>query len=195
MDGSTTVGSTRTITCSSDYAVNPSATTQTITCQADGTWTMPGVPPCLRDCKTPANPTGGTYPMAGSTTVGSAKTITCSPDYAVNPSATTQTIKCQAGGTWTVPGVPPCLRDCGVPTNPTGGIYPAAGATTEGSTKRISCSAGYAVNPSGTTPTITCQAGGSWTAPSIPPCLRKFCQNNINMTLHHPPLAHDHTRV
>ena len=86
------------------------------------------------------------------------------------------------------------LGDCRVPTNPTGGKYPAAGATTEGSTKRISCSTGYAVNPSGTTP-ITCQAGGSWTAPSIPPCLRKFCQNNINMTLHHPPLAHDHTRV
>eukprot|EP00117_Sycon_ciliatum_P025612 scpid113162/ scgid21224/ len=63
------------------------------------------------DCGQPASQTGGEYPVNGSTTVGSTRTIRCSTGYAVNP-GTNATITCQSNGTWSTHSSSPCLRDC-----------------------------------------------------------------------------------
>eukprot|EP00117_Sycon_ciliatum_P009375 scpid104584/ scgid11689/ len=81
----TTNSSTATISCAAGFVVNPPGSTPNITCQADGNWTKWSTSPCLRDCRAPQNPNGGTY-QTTATTEGSNATIRCSSGFLVNPS-------------------------------------------------------------------------------------------------------------
>ena len=53
------------------------------------------------------------------------------------------------------------MVDCGAPPTEAGYTV-AAGGTTEGSTRTVSCDTGNGY--SGSPPDITCEAGGSWSA-------------------------------
>ena len=58
------------------------------------------------------------------------------------------------------------ILDCGNPTSPTGyAVETTPASTIEDATASVGCATGYN-EVSGAPPSITCQADGSWTAPS-----------------------------
>jgi len=150
--GSTTFGSTYSMSCATGYT----GTAAALTCQADGTWTAQSG--CtIRNCGTPVASTG--YALgSGSTTYNSSFSMSCASGY----TGTAATLTCRADGTWSAQSG--CtIVNCGTPSV-SSAYNLGSGSTTYGSTYSLSCnsSAGY----SGTASSITCQANGTWSAPS-----------------------------
>jgi len=148
--GSTTYGSSYTLTCATGY----SGTASSITCQSSGSWTTPSG--CtIVSCT--SSPTQTNYVISsGGSTYLSTRTVTCATGYTGTPSS----ITCQASTAWTTSSG--CtIRDCGNPATVTGYSI-ASGGTTYQSTRVVSCSSGYGGSP----PVLTCDSTGAWNAPS-----------------------------
>jgi len=148
--GSTTYGSTYTMTCATGYA----GTAASLTCQASATWTAQSG--CtIRSCSSSPSQTGYTF-GSGSSTYEATRTSTCATGY----TGTASSITCQADATWSAASG--CtIRNCGTPTAPTGYAL-GSGSTTYGSTYTMTCAVGYI----GTAASLTCQSSGSWTTTS-----------------------------
>jgi hypothetical protein len=148
--GSTTYGSTYTMTCATGY----SGTAASLTCQSSGSWTSQSG--CtIVNCNSPIAGTG--YALgSGSTTYGSTYTMTCATGY----NGTAASLTCQASGSWTAQAG--CsIVSCGTPVAATGYVL-GSGTTTYGSSYSLTCASDY----SGSAASISCQASGSWTAQS-----------------------------
>jgi len=149
--GATTYQATRTVSCLPGYT----GTAASITCQSSGSWTAQSG--CtIRDCGTPTAGTG--YVVgSGSTTYSAAFSLTCATGYYGTPTS----ITCQADGTWTTQSG--CtIVNCGAPSLQTGYVINSSGGSTYQSTRTVTCASGYG----GTSPSLTCQADGSWTSAS-----------------------------
>jgi len=148
--GSTTYGSTRTVTCSSGYGgVAPA-----LTCQSDGTWSSQSG--CaLNSCGTPGQ-TGYSY-GTGSSNNGDVRTVSCASGYTGTPtpsSTTCSTITWSSNSGCTI-------RSCGTPVASTGYAL-GSGSTTFGSVYTMLCATGY----TGSAASLTCQSDGTWTVQS-----------------------------
>ncbi|MBK7863439.1 MAG: hypothetical protein IPJ65_33525, partial [Archangiaceae bacterium] len=153
-------GSTCTLTCNAGYA--KSGTEQT--CQA-GSYTGP-TPTCVASFCTasPPNPSNGTYASCANVTVGGACALTCGAGYTRSgPNPT-----CVGGTTWS--GAPTCTPNaCTAPAPVANGTYAACTTVPSGSTCTLTCNAGYV--KSGTEQ--TCQLG-AYTG-QAPTCVASFC--------------------
>jgi len=144
--GSTTYGSTYSITCATGY----NGTADSLTCQSDGSWSSQTG--CnIASCS--ATPTQTGYIInAGASTYGSTRTVSCASGY----SGTASFITCQASGSWNLSAG--CVADCSSTPTQTGYTI-AAGSSSLGSTRTVTCATGY----TGTATSITCTLN-SWTS-------------------------------
>jgi len=148
--GSSTYGSTRTVTCEVGYT----GTASQVTCQSNLSWSVSSG--CsIRDCGAPGAITGYVF-ASGATTYGSSLTSSCATGYTGSGTS----ITCSSSASWSSPSG--CtIVSC--PSSPTQTGYTiAAGASTYGSTRTVTCATGY----TGTASSITCQASAAWTAAS-----------------------------
>lgn len=134
-------------TCNVGFAGGPS----TITCQANGTWSGPGLSCTPVSCgAAPAANANGSVSGSG-TTYNSTRMYSCNAGYQGGG-----TLTCLASGNWSG-GTPPCtLADpyC-MPTAPANGAV--SGGTTIGSTATYTCNVGYAISSGSAM--RTCNAG------------------------------------
>jgi hypothetical protein len=148
--GSTTYGSTYSMTCAAGYTGNAAS----LTCQSSGSWSSQSG--CtIVNCNSPVASTG--YSLgSGETTYGSAYTMMCATGF----TGTAASLTCQASGSWTTQSG--CsIVNCRIPGSTTGYIL-GSGSTTYGSTYSLVCDTGYSGSPAA----ISCQASGSWSSPS-----------------------------
>lgn len=144
--GSTTYGSTRTVSCSSGYGgVAPA-----LTCQSSGTWSA--LSGCvLASCGDPGQ-TGYSY-SAGTSNANDERTVSCASGYTGTPSPLTT--RCSIP-TWSS-NTGCTIRSCGTPTA-SAGYALGSGSTIFGSVYTMQCATGY----TGSAASLTCQADGTW---------------------------------
>jgi len=154
--GSTTYGSTYSMTCATGYT----GTAASLTCQSSATWTAQSG--CtIRNCGTPTAATG--YVLAsGGTTYGSTRVVSCATGYAGAPPA----ISCTSGGTWE--SQTGCTFGCGVPTSIFPGYTFSGSSSTPGTVLTATgCATGY---NGASSSTITCATGSggvnAWSTPT-----------------------------
>jgi len=148
--GSTTFGSSYSMTCATGY----SGTAAALTCQSSGSWTAQSG--CtIVSC--PSSPTQTGYTInSGTSTYTSTRTVSCATGY----SGTASAITCEVSAAWTTSSG--CtIVNCNTPVASTGYTL-GSGSTTFGSSYSMTCDTGY----SGTAAALTCQSSGSWTAQS-----------------------------
>ncbi len=145
--GASTYGSIRSVSCATGY----SGTASSITCQSSGVWTA-SAGCSIVDCGIPVASAG--YAIgSGSTTYGATYSMSCSSGY----SGTAASLSCQAYGSWTAQSG--CNIISCIPSPTQTGYAIAAGTSTYGSSRTVSCASGY----SGSSTAITCQASAAWT--------------------------------
>jgi len=149
----TTYGTVRSGSCATGYTGTISIS---ITCSVSGAWTLSNGASAPSGCTIVScgdpTPVSGYTIGTGGVTYGSSRSCTCSTGY----TGTAASLTCQASGSWSAASG--CtIRNCGNPTAATGYVL-ASGGTTYGSTRVVSCAAGYGGAP----PAISCTSGGSW---------------------------------
>jgi len=147
--GSTTYGSTYSMTCASGYL----GTAASLTCQSSGSWTAQSG--CtIRDCGTPVASTGYVVYYGSATTFGSTYSMACATGYL----GTAASLTCQSSGSWTAQSG--CtIGDCGIPVDEVGYIVNAPETSYE-AIAIPACAEGF----NGTPLNLTCQASLEWTA-------------------------------
>ena len=162
----TTTGQSVTYTCNTGYTLTAGDATRT--CQPTRVWsgTSPTCSPV--SCGNPTTPVGQLRTGAGYTfTFGETVTNQCAPGWerSGGTSDADLSITCQANTTWTPPTATCVRRSCGAaPATPNATLGSTTGTNFE-SVATYSCSSGFTAN--GTAPTRTCQADGTWSAPSF----------------------------
>jgi len=148
--GSSTHGSTRTVTCATGYT----GTAASVLC-TNGTWSPSSGCTIVSCSTTPPTQTGYTI-ASGASTYQSTRTVSCATGYFGSAAP----ITCQADSFWSAPSgctIVSCT------TSPTQSEYIiGAGDSTYLSIRAVSCASGY----EGTASSISCQASGVWTASS-----------------------------
>ncbi|KAK3085692.1 hypothetical protein FSP39_007308 [Pinctada imbricata] len=152
LSGNNEIGSSRTISCQTGYAMTGSQTT--ITCQSSQVWTS-WSGSCIT-CSGPSSISGATV-SSGTLTVGSTRTYSCNSGYADNGQPAT--ITCQSDATWSSTSFA-CGPVCPSPPSITNGVV-QSGSNGVGSTRTISCNTGYGLTGSQTY--IECQSNQIWT--------------------------------
>ncbi|XP_059168186.1 P-selectin-like [Physella acuta] len=124
----------------------------TITCQANQEWTMPGV--CSRKrCSTTTNVTHGTWHHCEDE-IGSVCTLVCEHGYEVKGN---DNITCQDNKEWTMPGV--CSKKlCNTPQKVANGVWRFC----NNDTCKLKCKGNYKLEGN---ETIQCQDNQNWTVP------------------------------
>ena len=158
MDGDIQYGARVQYNCSTGYNINGN---DTISCQLNGSWSLP-TPSCsLVDCGNPGEPVNG-YTNDNVFTYQSTVQYYCNEGYQLSGDSS---IECTANGNWNNT-LPNCTKinctDPGTPTNGTRNVVDFY----YNSTVSYSCNTGY--NLTGTA-SITCNATGLWSAP-VPSC-------------------------
>ncbi|XP_053396463.1 sushi, von Willebrand factor type A, EGF and pentraxin domain-containing protein 1-like isoform X5 [Mercenaria mercenaria] len=160
VDGRTTYLSTATVTCVSGFY----PTTDTIICQANGTWEI--VYCVVTDCGKPPQIMDGKFVLnkETQTTFVSSATVVCDIGY----TATSPKISCQANGSWENASCE--INDCGIPNTIDNGTISVdvPGTTTYLSTATVSCEEGFDASSNST----SCQASSVWQDVS---CVIKDC--------------------
>ncbi|XP_064388223.1 sushi, von Willebrand factor type A, EGF and pentraxin domain-containing protein 1-like, partial [Halichondria panicea] len=159
---STVAGGTVTYTCNNGYQRLGSAT---VTCQASVSWST--TPICLAVCGSPPSISNGSPGTPTSIIQGGTVVYSCNSGYQLSGSAT---VVCQDSGNWSPR--PNCLAICGSPPSISNGSPGIPTSTVAGGTVTYTCNNGYQLSGS---PTVTCQANGSWTA--RPSCSPISCGN------------------
>ncbi len=96
---------------------------------------------------------------SGDSTEGSSRTVSCASGYAGNPGP----ITCQSDGLWTLTSGCSPTSSGSCPTSPVqDGYVIASGSSSAGSTRTVSCAAGF----TGAATSITCQSNFQWTLSS-----------------------------
>ncbi len=139
-----------------------------MTCLQSGKWSLP-TGCVIIEC--PITPEQAGYAFtAGSVTPGATRQAECAVGYTGAATA----ITCNSAGTWSLAtGCSTTLFDCGVPVNL--GYSFAAGGTTEGSARAVSCTTGYTGSPSATQITCDSQGQGGWSPSNLNGCIRYDC--------------------
>jgi hypothetical protein len=145
--GSSTYGSTRAASCSTNFAGTPTS----ITCLNTGFWsTASGC--SYQGCVNSPTQAGYIFTISDNTFGAVSIGQQCDVGYIGTPSP----IECTSNGDWTSSSG--CdIVSCPIPSAI--GYIISAGTLTYGSTRTVSCVTGYSGNPF----TIVCQADGTWT--------------------------------
>jgi len=148
--GSSTNGSTRTVTCVTGY----SGTATSITCGSNGAWSS-STGCTIISCGTPIAPTGYGF-VDGAHTYGTVLSTFCNIDYIGTPASLT----CEASGSWTA--FSGCIHaSCEEPANSEGYII-GAGGNHHFDERTVICASGFRGEPEN----VVCQETSEWTTPS-----------------------------
>ncbi len=158
-----TFGSLVSYTCIEGYEIINDA--NTISCEADGSWSGI-VPTCsIISCGEPIAPSNGNY-TSSTFTFESIVNYTCNFDYVLIGSS--QAV-CTNNKTWSVE-TPECRRQCpGFSVSLSLFITPVKSVYTEGDVVSMSCSSGFSLNGP---QSLTCS--GTWNT-GLPTCIGELC--------------------
>ncbi|XP_021364662.1 sushi, von Willebrand factor type A, EGF and pentraxin domain-containing protein 1-like [Mizuhopecten yessoensis] len=157
----TTYPVSRSYTCNTGYT--PNTGSGTISCQAPGTWSSPGLTCTISDCGVPTVSEPNGVVNSGCTTYDCSRTFSCASGYDIGGSVFTVT--CQASGAWTGSSYSCSPVDCGPPPSLSGGSVDSLTTTTYPVSRSYTCNTGYTPNTG--SGTISCQASGTWSSPGL----------------------------
>ena len=165
LDGDIQYGARLQYNCSTGYNLDGN---DIISCQLNGTWSLP-TPSCsIVNCSNPGAPVNG-YTNGSVFTYQSIVQYYCNEGYQLSGGSSAQ---CTATGDWNVT-LPNCtLVNCGDPGIPYNGVR-IGDNFYYNSSVTYSCNTGY--NLTGTA-TLTCLSSGTWSA-SIPTCTPINCND------------------